>query len=404
MGYKLHRNSHTMFRRRRPVLRLILSVLSALAVVAVGFFVARWMDRPPEKPPVVSQPDNSVSNDEQEQDLPANTTPVTVEAVRGFYLPHKALTDTDELADTLQKAANAGFNTLLFDLKDSEGRLYYRFTSQTATQVNSYTEDALTDRELSTLLAAVRQAGMQAIPRLYAFRDHAGARALSAARIAHTQDPSWVWYDADPSNGGKAWLNPYADEAHLYILSLAEELKEAGVAGVLLDGVQFPSQTSGASFGKSSNTAMERSEILTAFVDKLQTALGTDFPVLLASTGRAALGKDTSVYGGNPLTFGADQAVPQISLSAMPASVTIGETVLTISQKDPQGSMEALVNHMVLRLKVTGDTTTLTPWLNTDGQATATVKQLLTGCQNGGATAVILYNAAGQYDFAALGA
>ncbi len=404
MGYKLHRNSHTMFRRRRPVLRLFLSVLGALAVVAAGFFAARWMDRPAEKPPVVSQPDSTVSHDEPEQDLPANTTPITVKTVRGFYLPHKALTDTDGLAATLQQAADAGFNTLLFDLKDSEGRLYYRFTGRQATQVNSYTEDALTDRELAALLAAVRQAGMQAIPRLYAFRDHAGARALSTARIAHAQDPSWVWYDADPSNGGKAWLNPYADEAHLYILSLAEELKEAGVAGVLLDGVQFPSQTSGASFGKSSNTAMDRGEILTAFVDKLQEALGADFPLLLASTGRAALGKDTGVYGGNPLTFGADQAVPQISLSAMPSSVTIGETVLTISQNDPRGSMKALVNHMVLRLKVAGDITILTPWLNTDGQATATITQLLTGCQDGDTASFILYNTAGQYDFAALGA
>lgn len=403
MGYKLHRSQRTVFRRRRPVLRMLLSLLAAAAVVAGGFFIARWMDRPSEEYPadtsvVTSTPTNTDTPPKE----PSPTQPTTTNIVNGFWLPHDALLNADRLADTIEAAANAGINTLLFDLKDSDGTLYYLFDSQQAAQVDAFAADALTKDQLQSVMDTANAAGLQVIPRMYAFRDNAAARALAGARITHESDPSWVWYDADPSKGGKAWLNPYADEAHLYLINLAKELKGFGVAGILLDGVQFPTNAYSASFGSSANTSMDYSEILTTFIDNMQEALGNDCPVLLASTGEAALGVNTDVYGGNPLTFDANQAVPHIDLAAMPSSVTIGESVITISPKKPADSMEALIHHMALRLKVAGNTTTVTPWLETDSLSTDDLMAYLNGSIAGGTEAFILYNTDGKYDFAAL--
>ena len=403
MGYKLHRSHRSVFRRKRTWPRVLLSLFAALVVVAGGFFAARWLDRPKTELPTdtsatVSTPATESDPETPPQELP----PATVDTVKGFWLPHSALLDTDALTATLEKAADAGLNTLLFNLKDGDGHLYYRFESPQAVQVNSFKENALTGDQLAAVLDAAKAAGLQVIPRLYAFRDNAAARVLAGARIAHESDPGWVWYDADPKNGGKAWLNPYADEAHLYLISLAEELKSAGVAGILLDGVQFPTNDYSASFGSSANTAMARGDILTAFVDKVQAALGSDCPVLLGAEAEASLGTDTTVYGGNPLTFGADQAVPRIKLTSMPASITIGESVISISPDKPRESVEAAVHHMVLRLKVAEGSTTLTPWLHTDDLSAADLKAQLEGCKSGGTEAFILYHTKGKYDFTAL--
>ena len=101
------------------------------------------------------------------------------------------------------------FNTASIDLSDipladlvasgvaayylgEDGTLYYRFTSNQAVQVNRYAGNALSAEDLAGLFAAIRQAGLQPIPRLYAFRDHAAAKMLTGARITLTGNSGWV--------------------------------------------------------------------------------------------------------------------------------------------------------------------------------------------------------------------
>ena len=270
MGMKLHRNRR-VFRARRLVPRIIASVLGAAAIVALGFFGAKYFsEHPMQSAPSestdsvqsdtstpVGDPTTSTTND------PVQVTP-SLDTVRAFYLPFSVLKNASTLNTTLAAAADAGFNSVVFELKDSGGNLLFRSETARAVQVGSFTGDALTMNEVKTLFSAIREAGLLPIPRLYAFMDNAAAKALPDARISHQSDGTWVWYDANPAKGGKAWLNPYADEAHTYIIELAKELRDAGAAAIMLDGVQFPSQTSSASFGNSANTSMQRDEILTA--------------------------------------------------------------------------------------------------------------------------------------------
>lgn len=411
MGQKLHRGRR-MFRKRNPALRTFGWIVLCVAVVAAGFFGARYFSEhpfiEPDLPadlPTVSDPVSTPDDSSDTSDTPARPVepaPDTADTVQAFYLPHSALTDRLALTTTLQQAATAGFNSVVFDLKDAEGQLYYRFACDQAQKVNSFTADAFTADQLTGLFETIRQAGLMPIPRLHAFRDNAGARALQAARIAHESDPGWVWYDDNPNEGGKAWLNPYADEAHRYILDLATELKEAGAAAVILDSVQFPGQLSAASFGTSSNTELGKDEVLALFVGKVRTAL-EDCPVILSCTAQSALGSSTQVYGNNPLTFAPTMAAPQILPGSLPASIKMGDSTMQNNPDNLQPLVEALVKQMILRTKVmeAGKQPMLTPFLQAEGYSAAQITAQINGCLAGGADSYILYDPTGSYDFAA---
>ena len=412
MRMKLHRNRR-VFRGRNLLTRVLLWVVGAAAVVALGFFGAKYFT----EHPMDASPD-SVPSESPVNSLPADTTPessdspsvddiplVPVGTGRAFYLPFSKLTNTVTLTATLTDAAQAGFTGVVFDLKDENGTLYFRSETPRAQQVNSFSANALSAAEVKALFTAIREAGLQPIVRLYAFKDNAAARALPAARIAHQSDPSWVWYDADPANGGKAWLNPYADEAQLYIIELAKELRDAGVAAVMFDGVQFPKQTSSASFGNSANVNLGRDEILAAFISKARTLLGDACPVMLSCTSDSALGSNTTVYGNNPLTFAPSAAAPALLTSEMKSALTVGTETLQNTPDNLKSTVQALVNQMTLRIKVmaANKQPTLSPWLQAYDYTAAQIKSAMDGCVAGGAESFILYNPDGIYDFAALG-
>lgn len=386
MGQKLHRGRRSVFKRRSPALRIIATGLLAVAIVAVGFLGAKYLF---EHPLSTGQPDST--GDATTTTSGTTTTTTTVQTpvatgltggVKAFWLPHSALTDPTALAATLKSAADAGFDSLVVDMKDGNGTLYYRSATERAEQVNSFAADALTAAELKTLFTTIKEAGLRPIARVYAFKDNAAARVLADARVTPTGNSGWVWYDNNPANGGKAWLNPYADAAHTYVIDIAKELRDAGAAAIMLDGVQFPNQVSGASFG-STDATKGRSEVLTAFVKEAEALLGDGCPVILSCTADSARGEKTQVYGGNPLTFGATAAAP----------------VLT-AQEDTAG----IIRQMATRIKVIAkeDQPLLTPVLQAENLSAATLKALVTACAEGGADSYILYAPSGVYDFAGL--
>lgn len=412
MGIKLHRNRR-VFRSRRLIPRMIGWITAAAAIIALGFFGAKHFAEHPinlETESDISTNESSYISESIPDSSPeqptSDPTPIITETdLRAIYLPFSQLTDISALKATLVAATDAGFNSVVFDLKDSNGTLYFRSQSDRAILVNSYADNALTLEQTKAVFTAMRDAGVQPIPRMYTFMDNAAARVLTGARISHQNDPSWVWYDANPSNGGKAWLNPYADEAHLYIIELAKELQSCGACAVMLDGVRFPAQTSSANFGNSANTAKSRDEILTVFIDKVQTLLGTDCPVILSCSADAALGNDTVVYGNNPLTFAPTVAAPTLFTGALKSTLTIGSETVANTPDNLNATIQALMKQMTLRIKVmqSDKQPSLMPWLQAYDYTAAQIKNAMDGCLAGGAKSFILYNPDGIYDFNVLG-
>lgn len=384
MRQKLHRGRRPVFRKRNPVWRILGVTVTVLAIVAGGFFGAKFLTERPQATPDAGnqQPTTSASTTTTtptKTDKPESTA---LQQVRGFYLPHSMLSaDTLSEVSLLAEARESGYNAVIFDLKDTNGKLYYKFSNATAKKVGNYAENALTKEQLTTLFNQFKEAGLAPIPRLYGFRDNAAAQALPEARIAYKGNASWSWYDGENSATSSRWLSPYDNDAHDYLGDLAEELKKLGAGAVLFDGVEFPNPriTGMADFG-SDNADLKWDEVLALFVSKMKKRLGDECPVILACSGESALGTATQTYGGNPLTFAPTMAAPSLN-------------------EKVQESVEA----MILRTKVLDeeDKPTLSPMLEIGGVSAKQIKQMIAECVAGGADSYILYNPKGNYDFSA---
>ena len=277
MGQKLH-HSRRYSRRKTAMKPIIGWVVAAAVLIPASYFGARYLGN--RKSDVAA---TTPASQTTVTDAPVTTTPApTVEAtaLRGVTLPYTALRDTAALKLTCKAAADAGNTCAVVELKTETGALHYASETDLGKAVGAQTEDVLTLAALTDAFAAMREAGLTPVVRLFAFKDATAPKKLADAKITTTGHADWTWYDGDPQNGGKPWLNPYSDAAQTYIVSLAEELYTAGAGALLLDGVCFPTQTAQAQLAVGANAALSKAEVLKQFITRVHN-LREDAPLLL---------------------------------------------------------------------------------------------------------------------------
>lgn len=321
MGQKLHHSRR--YSRRKTAIRPIIGwVVAAAVLIPASYFGARYLgNRKSDVAATTPATQTTVT------DAPVTTTPApTVEAtaLRGVTLPYTALRDTAALKLTCKAAADAGNTCAVVELKTETGALHYASETDLGKAVGAQTEGALTLAALTDAFAAMREAGLTPVARLFAFKDATAPKKLADAKITTTGHADWTWYDGDPQNGGKPWLNPYSDAAQTYIVSLAEELYTAGAGALLLDGVCFPTQTAQAQLAVGNNAALSKAEVLKQFITRVHN-LREDAPLLLCGSVNAFLGNNTAGFDGNPRDFGCTAIVPDLRLSALGKRLVIGD-------------------------------------------------------------------------------
>lgn len=328
MGQKLHHSRR--YSRRKTAIRPIIGwVVAAAVLIPASYFGARYLgNRNNDVAATTPATQTTVT------DAPVTTSAPTVEttALRGVTLPYAALRDTAALKVTCKAAADAGDTCAVVELKTETGALYYVSETDLGKAVGAQTEDALTLAALTDAFAAMREAGLTPVVRLFAFKDATAPKKLADAKITTTGHEEWTWYDGDPQNGGKPWLNPYSDAAQTYIVSLAEELYTAGAGALLLDGVCFPTQTAQAQLAVGDNAALSKAEVLKQFITRVHN-LREDAPLLLCGSVNAFLGNNTAGFDGNPRDFGCTAIVPDLRLSALGKRLVIGDKKFTPSDE-----------------------------------------------------------------------
>ena len=329
MGQKLHHSRR--YSRRKTAIRPIIGwVVAAAVLIPASYFGARYLgNRKSDVAATTPATQTTVT------DAPVTTTPApTVEAtaLRGVTLPYTALRDTAALKLTCKAAADAGNTCAVVELKTETGALHYASETDLGKAVGAQTEGALTLAALTDAFAAMREAGLTPGARLFAFKDATAPKKLADAKITTTGHADWTWYDGDPQNGGKPWLNPYSDAAQTYIVSLAEELYTAGAGALLLDGVCFPTQTAQAQLAVGNNAALSKAEVLKQFITRVHN-LREDAPLLLCGSVNAFLGNNTAGFDGNPRDFGCTAIVPDLRLSALGKRLVIGDKKFTPSDE-----------------------------------------------------------------------
>ena len=402
--------------RRRHVGRVIGKICLWLLIIPVaigGYYLADYLVN--REPTQATDGPAAESNVTTEPSAAPTTVPtaeptaqdggVRLSELRAIYLPSAALRDLSAYADTLAGASAAGYNAVIADLKDADGALWYASATELAAASGAARADALSLEELRAVATTLRDSyHLTLVPRLFAFRDNTAPRNLETARVTVAGEPSTCWFDGNPSAGGRRWLNPYAADARRYITSLASELTGAGFPLVMLDGMQFPDREVRAYYGDASQTALSRSAILTQFVSEMNEAVGAS-GWLLCETAMAAVGEKTTVYGGNPVTYGAPAVAPWTLPSQLGSKLTLGGETVASPASHPYEALSLLLSQLQARLQLMDAAAThpvIVPWLQADGCTPAQIadQQRAVTDRLGGGAPYILYSANGQYTFA----
>lgn len=422
-----HRGPQVFKKNRRGPWRIIATVVGCVLLVGIGYFSMKYIAEHPQTSTLepgetdstnpstettgadAGEPDTTSPSTTTTTETPVaagNASLLTGENIRGFYLPAAVLSNTSTLDSLLEEAAEAGFNTAVFDLKDENGVLHYVSATDLAVQAGSAADDALTLEELKTLAQRMESKGITPLPRVFAFKDHTAPSTLMEARIGLENQPGWMWLDNSKEAGGRPWLNPYSQQAQQYITDLCVELKDAGFRGLILDGVQFPNQQSQAYYGSGPLSSLSKGEVLSCFVSDLRQSVGAeDCAVLVASPGLSVFSDDTAPYYANPLTFGETGACPFLMPSTLGDPLNAGTESLSDPAAHPYDAVKLALNQIGLRLRlIEEDAPYICPWLQAYDYASRDITEQIRAVTDvsGDNASYILYNPQGTYDFAAL--
>lgn len=236
---------------RRSAGSIILRVLVIVAAVAVLFGlgwalyapVSSWIGQRQSNhdAPTIGTSDQTSDTDTQqtEEETSAEAPSVSQENTvtsMTAYLPIETIAEPQLLASALQSAADAGYDSIMFDLKSADGTVNYAISYNELTDARVTRQNPI---DLNAVAEQIRQAGLIPVASIWTFRDNLYPSANNAASTYY-QDSDFLWVDNSPEKGGKPWMNPFSQAAQDYIRKLVDDACTAGFRSIVLQGVQFP--------------------------------------------------------------------------------------------------------------------------------------------------------------------
>ena len=150
--------------------------------------------------------------------------------IRAVHVTGWAVTNSELWSHLLDLADDTELNSLVVDLKDESGRVFYPSEVALASEVGATGNEY----ELKEVVEVVRSHDLYLIGRIVTFQDPIAARA--ATNIA-------IWDSATNApfrKGSQYFLDPTDPDARQYALDLAAEACEAGFDEIQFDYVRYP--------------------------------------------------------------------------------------------------------------------------------------------------------------------
>ena len=219
----------------------------------------------------------------QQFSLGANLTQdVTLQpfVAKGLYVQAPTVADAAQFKKVMDLIATRDVNTLVVDLKDNTGTVYFDTKVALAHEVGAVAPILNVPQLIQTLHAK----NVYAIARIVVMEDPIAAIKRPDLAIKDTRTGK-VWQ----TSGGAPWLNPTNPQVWQYVTDLAVEAANLGFDEVQFDYVRFPSDgaLSSTEYGPSFNGgAQERRAAITSLLKLAKTRLAPT---------RALLGAD--VFG-----------------------------------------------------------------------------------------------------------
>lgn len=152
---------------------------------------------------------------------PPATPSVARPYIRGVYLPANVAAHSQKLQEIAQSARRVGFNTLVIDVKDNHGLVYYDTKVSLAEKIGAR-RPILKPQEL---LPQLKAQGFYVIARQVLFYDPKLAQSLNALKT-----------EREPGR----WVSPADERIQQYNLAIAEEVATLGFDEIQFDYVRWP--------------------------------------------------------------------------------------------------------------------------------------------------------------------
>ena len=241
-----------------------------------------------------------------QQDLPA---PADDGAFQAVTMPLETALSLDSARTFLDGLDQTVYNAVVVPVKDSEGILYYNTGVSLAYTCGAVSSSRI---DLEELVSMIESYGFKPAASIYSLEDPTASHARYGTSYLWTDDGVTTWLDAKPVNGGKPWLNPYADATVNYLTSIAAELDQLGFVDLVVYGNQYPNSTLQQKMGLGDTGGVSKVDQLQAVLQSMQNA-ASGLRVIPAYQGACYTeGVNTQVYTTTPNTFTFTPSAPII--------------------------------------------------------------------------------------------
>lgn len=305
--------------RNRKIRTTVIWAVALVLVFAGAFFLAKPTMNLISNLIEKARENNVTSSVSGEVDNSLPENPDGEETQSYLGTPHTAVTaDISSLQSTEMVIAFAkslqdqNVKEVILVVKDESGLFYYNSAFATS-------DDAKASLQVdpSEIVSIFHEHDIAVTAAIYAYQDPLAALANAEWAVQYNGSGGGRWYDNDPANGGKPWLNPYATEVQNYVVNIVKELADLKFDHVIVRAVQYPAVAGlGLTAYGPTESTMTRDEALRTVVTKLNAVGAEKGMVVSVEYPLFAVQEENLVsYIANPITFGQNSMV--ITMPAM---------------------------------------------------------------------------------------
>lgn len=183
------------------------------------------------------QEENALSYEDGDFDLPEGILGLPLsnpsEIIRAAYFTSWSASSESQINYMINLTKRTPLNAVVIDIKDYSGSISYNSELPSAIKYGANTNRI---RDLSGLVKRLHDNEIYVIARITVFQDPILARSRPDLAV-HSHSTGDLWLD----NKGIAWIDPGAQEAWDYNISLAKDVLRHGVDEINFDYIRFPS-------------------------------------------------------------------------------------------------------------------------------------------------------------------
>ena len=152
---------------------------------------------------------------------------------KGIYLTAYTI-NTPKFYTILDSAEAAGMNTLIFDLKNMNGHVFFRMPQKGFLQ----SENIKPIVNIDKVVNAAHERNMRAVARLVMFHDQITAQRDSTLRPESINGGAWQ----ESKRKNAAWLDSSNPQVQATLLEIIKVVAKTGIDEIQMDYVRFPTQ------------------------------------------------------------------------------------------------------------------------------------------------------------------